>query len=222
MTTTTPSPIPAPLAPVQLTWKWLVVQGVLGLLFGLAILVFPIAALASFALLWGFWALLDGASSLAQVFAKGQSVGTRILLSVLALVSILAGIFAVLRPFVTVGALTWFLGIWLVVRGVGELVAVFGKHPAKVRILLFLGAALDIALGFILFLNPGRGAMSLTVVLGILALVWGVTTVVAGIVFRAQKGELATPVEAAGDVDGAVRTPLTQTEESGPTPGSSV
>lgn len=215
MTTTTPSATPsatpAPLAPVQFSWKWLVAQGVLGVLFGLAALVFPIAALASFALLWGVWALLDGVTSLTQAFAKGQSVGTRVLLGVLALVSLFAALFAILRPFTTVGALTWFLGIWLVVRGAGELVAVFGKHPAKVRLLIGLSAVLDIALGILFFLNPGRGAMSLTVVLGILALVWGVSTIVAGIVFRSQKGELATPVEAAGDVDGAVRTPVDPT-----------
>lgn len=207
MTDTTHAAAPAAaITRVQISWKWLVAQGVLGILFGLAALVFPIAALASFALLWGAWALLDGFTSAAEVFTKGRSVGTRVLFAVLALVSIFAGIFAVARPFVTVAALTWFLGVWLVVRGAGELVAAFGKHSTKVRVLLLLGALLDIALGVVLFLNPGTGAMSLTWVLGLMALVWGVSTAVAGVVLRTQKGELATPVEAAGDVDGAVRT----------------
>ena len=178
----------------ELSWKWLVVQGVLGILFGLAAVVFPIETLSAFVLLWGLWALLDGFVSLGEAFARGRSRGTRLLFALLGVVAVAAGAFAVLRPFDTVQALTWVLGVWLLVRGVGELVAAFGRHSGRVRALVLLGAVLDLALGLLFFLNPGGGATSLTVAFGVLALVWGVVALASGIVLRSQ-GE-ARPVPA--------------------------
>lgn len=173
-------------------------QGVLGILFGLAALVFPIETLTAFALLWGCWALLDGFASLGEAFARGRSAGARVLFGLLGVVAVGVGVFAILRPFLTVGALTWLLGVWLLVRGLGELVVAFGPHPGRVRALVILGGVLDLALGLLFFLNPGGGAVSLTVAFGLLAFLWGVVSACSGILLRSRKGPFAPPSPATG------------------------
>lgn len=209
MTTSAISATQQPTAAVLLgefSWKRLVLQGVLGILFGAAVLVFPFAALASFALLWGVWAMLDGAASLSEVSRKVHGTGTRVLYGVMGVVALAAGVFAVLRPFLTVGALTWVLGLWLLARGVAELVAAVPKQSAKSRILLALAAVLDIALGLLFFLNPGGSAMSLTVVFGLLALAWGIVAVITGVAVKVQKGAHAPRVEETPEVSDAQST----------------
>ena len=41
-------------------WKMLVVRGVIGMVFGILAIVWPLETATALALLWGFWALFDG------------------------------------------------------------------------------------------------------------------------------------------------------------------
>jgi uncharacterized membrane protein HdeD (DUF308 family) len=41
-------------------WKTLVVRGVIGMVFGILAIVWPLETATALALLWSFWALLDG------------------------------------------------------------------------------------------------------------------------------------------------------------------
>jgi uncharacterized membrane protein HdeD (DUF308 family) len=164
-------------------WKMLIVRGVIGVVFGILAIVWPISTAIALALLWGFWALMDGIGSLTQAF-RPESRGSRFWLALMGVIALLAAFFAIFSPAMTAVTLTWILGIWLIVRGAFEAVGAFSSAMATPRWLLFLSAALSILLGILFVANPGAGAVGIAVLLGVTALMWGAAFVVGGLAVR--------------------------------------
>ena len=79
--------------------------------------------------------------------------------------------------------ITWFLGIWLIVRGVLMLVSAFSPSTGS-RGMVLLSAAIDVLLGILLVANPGRAALDIAWVLGLVAVIWGVALIVIGLLTR--------------------------------------
>ncbi|MFE2089155.1 HdeD family acid-resistance protein [Streptomyces sp. NPDC059460] len=158
------------------------------MLFGIAAMAWPIdtAIALALALLWGFWALLDSAGAFAQAVDRDTPSPARVLLIVMGLIALVAAFFAIFSPGVAAVTLTWILGIWLIVRGVFELLGAFNASNATPRGLLLASAAVDVLLGILFAANPGRGAVSIAFVLGLVAFVWGVIFLVTGFVVRKQ------------------------------------
>lgn len=179
---------------MNLSWKSLVVRGGVGIVFGILAMVWPVTTAIALALLFGFWALVDGVGSIAQAFQKDAT--GRVWLAVMGVLSLVAAFFAIFSPAVTAVALTWILGIWLVVRGIFELVGAFASSTLAPRWLLVVGGLLSIVLGVLFAVNPGRAAVAIAFWLGLVALAWGIAFVVLGVVVRSEKGHLphaATP-----------------------------
>ena len=164
-------------------WKLLLVRGVIAILFGIVAIAWPVTTAIALALLWGFWALFDGVGSLVQAF-QPESRGSRVWLVIMGLIALAAAFFAIFSPAVTAVALTWILGIWLIVRGVFEAIGAFSSSLLMPRWLLLLGAALSLLLGVLFVSNPGRGAVGIAVWLGITAVVWGGVFVAMAIAIR--------------------------------------
>lgn len=168
---------------LRLSWKILLVRGVIGIVFGIVAMVWPLSTTVALVVLWGIWALVDGIGTLV-VAGAAPTTRAKVLYGVLGLVSVAAAGLAFFRPTETVTVLTWFLGIWLLVRGAFEVLAiVLGRREGMVALGL-VGAALSIAIGILFAANPGAAALSIAWLLGLLALLWGVVFVVAALVAR--------------------------------------
>ena len=174
---------------LTLGWKMLLVRGVLGIVFGILAIAWPISTAIALALLWGIWALADGIGSIAQAF-QPESRGSRLWLLALGVIALIAGFFAIVHPGMTVATLTWILGIWLIIRGIFELAGAFSSGLPMPRWLLVLNGLLSLLIGILFAANPGAGAVGIAVVLGITALVWGVVLIAVAVSVR--RG-LATP-----------------------------
>jgi len=158
---------------MKVSWQGLLLRGMLAVVFGIAAMVWPVSTLLALVLLWGAWAFLDGAASIAEAFRSG-STPARLGSVVLGLVAVGAAVVAFTRPGLTVVTITWVLGIWLIVRGVFEAVTgLVARDLGTARWGLLLGALLDFVLGVLLFTNPGSAALAIVLVLGITAIVWG-------------------------------------------------
>jgi uncharacterized membrane protein HdeD (DUF308 family) len=166
-------------------WKMLVVRGVIGIVFGILAIVWPLETAVALALLWGFWALMDGVGLLVQAF-RPEGRGSRIWLVLMGVIALAAAFFAIFSPAVTAKALTWILGIWLIVRGVFEAVGAFTRNLTTPRWLLLLSAALSILLGILFVANPGAAAVGIAVFLGVVALMWGAVFVLGGLALRRE------------------------------------
>lgn len=164
-------------------WMMLIVRGVIGVVFGILAIVWPISTAIALALLWGFWALMDGIGSLTQAL-RPATRGSRLWLGAMGVIALVAAFFAIFSPAVTAVTLTWILGIWLIVRGVFEAIGAFTTEHLTPRWFLLLGAAFSILLGILFAANPGKGAVGIAVFLGVLALLWGAAFLVAGLAAR--------------------------------------
>jgi uncharacterized membrane protein HdeD (DUF308 family) len=172
------------------TWQMVVLRGVIGIVLGILALVWPISTALTLITLFGAWAFIDGASSLVQAFARPAPGLVRVALGVMGVLGVIAGIFAIFHPIKAAVTLTWFLGIWLIARGILGLVIAFGGSSMTPRWLIVVGAVVDFLLGLLFALNPGRGALGIATFLGIVALAWGVAYLVAGLTLRR---EVTTP-----------------------------
>ncbi|MFC7361506.1 HdeD family acid-resistance protein [Nocardioides astragali] len=166
-----------------MTWSHLVVRGGLAVVFGVVAMLFPLSTATALALLWGVWALADGALTLVQAFGAPRSP-VRPVLGAMGIVALLAGALAVSDPGLTAVTLTRVLGIWLIARGLLEAVVALLDREAESRAGMLLSGAVDVVLGLLFVLNPGRSAVGLAVVLGLVAAVWGVVLVIVGFLVR--------------------------------------
>lgn len=168
------------------TWRAMIVRGVIAIGIGILALIWPGLTVITLALVWGVWALVDGGMSIFQVFSSDASMGSRVGWGILGAVAVIAGLFAIIRPGVTVVVLTWMLGIWLIVRGVVELVAAFSRTTAAPRWLLVVAAVVDALLGILFVANPGASALAVATVLGLFTVIWGIAVLFLGIVVRRE------------------------------------
>ena len=171
-------------------WKLLLLRGVLGIVLGVVLVVWPQATITVLMVLVGIWALVDGIGLAAQAFAKGATTGQRALFGVMALVALVVALFAILSPDKAASVITWLVGIWLLVRGLFELVGAFSSTITAPRWLLVLGAVLDLVLGWLFVANPGKAAVGVAVLIGILAIAWGVVFVVLALAARSATKDL--------------------------------
>ena len=182
---------------IELNWKILVAQGVVGVVFGIVAMVWPIASVITLVVLWGIFALVDGVASIVGAF-RAEGGGAKTLLVVIGVISILAGLYAVIHPGNALVALTWAIGLWLVIRAVWDLYAAFAyTDGGAARWLRVAGAVLLGVAGVIVVANPGTAALAFTVWIGLLALLWGVLLVVAGLVLRSAVNKVAGSARAA-------------------------
>ncbi len=180
----------------------LLVFGALAVVFGLVAAFFPVATALTLVVLWGVYALSDGVAAAVMAFrpAEGQPRG---LLIFTAVVGILAGLFAIIHPISSAVALAWVLGIWLIIRGVLEIVGAFTSQQDTSRWLLALGGLLWIVAGWLVVSYPGVAALSISLWIGVLAMIWGIVLLVAGFQLRkVAKQAAAVPDEAAAPGQG--------------------
>ncbi len=173
---------------------YLFVSGAVALIFGLVAAFFPIATGITLVILWGIYALLDGVVAAVMAFnpRPDQSRGYLIFTAV---VGILAGGVAVFSPLTAGLALLWVLGVWLMLRGIIEIVSAFTQPQTAPRWLLVLGGVFWLLAGWLVLSAPNTAAaLIIALWLGILAIVWGIVLITVGFLVRREVNRIA-PIE---------------------------
>lgn len=161
----------------QLAERWwaLVVRGVAAILFGALTFALPGISLLVLLILWAAYALVDGVLNLVLA-ARGARAGRRwgwLLFE--GIVSIAAGVVAVVWPGITAWALLMVIAAWAVVTGVAEIaVAIRLRRQLEGEWLLALGGVLSIAFGVALVAYPGAGVLAVLWMVGAYAILFGV------------------------------------------------
>lgn len=165
-------------------WRWWTVtlRGVAAIIFGALAIAFPKAAILSLVVLFGLYAIADGILALSLGVGAMVSRGAMYARGV---VSLLAGILALVLPGVAGLALVLLVGGWAVLSGIFEIImSVRFRDLIEGEWLLGLEGALSIVFGMMLFFSPLAGAIVLGLWLGIYALVVGGMMVVSGLRLR--------------------------------------
>jgi uncharacterized membrane protein HdeD (DUF308 family) len=160
----------------QLTDRWwmLMIRGAAAILFGVLTFVAPGISLVALVIVWGIYALVDGAFNLMTAL-RGARTGRRWgWLMFEGIVSIAAGILTFLWPGITALALLAVIAVWAMLTGIAEIAAAvrLRKH-IQGEWLLALTGVLSIVFGALLLLSPGTGALALLWMIGTYAIVFG-------------------------------------------------
>ena len=163
-------------------WWWtFIIRGVLAIAFGVLAFFAPALGIAILVGLFAAWALIDGVTNLFTGFRTRETDRSWWLEIVEGMVSIIAGIIALLFPVLAAEILVLIIAAWAIVTGVFEIVAAI-RLREKIRGEFWLGLAglASILFGVVLFLFPGAGALSLVWLIGSFAIVFGVFLVILG------------------------------------------
>jgi uncharacterized membrane protein HdeD (DUF308 family) len=163
-------------------WWWtFLVRGLLAIAFGVLAFFAPGLGIAVLVGLFAAWALIDGVTSLATGIGgrnRDKSWWLEILEGV---VSIIAGIIALVFPVLAAEVLVIIIAAWAIVTGIFEIIAAIRlREQIKGEFWLGLAGLASILFGVILLVFPGVGALSLVWLIGSFALVFGVFLVILG------------------------------------------
>jgi uncharacterized membrane protein HdeD (DUF308 family) len=174
----------------------LALRGILAIVVGVVSILWPGVTLSAAIVLFAFYAFLDAGLEAARAFSSRTAgpVFGHLLLGVL---DAAAAVVAVAWPGLTAGVLVLIIAVWSLVTGFVEIAAAFRTdESAGARALFILGGLVSIALGVVLFSAPGLGAVSLALLFGFFALVYGVSQLVTAAHVR-QAGPLSAGTAAA-------------------------
>jgi len=160
-------------------WWALALRGAAAILFGILALVWPGLTLLTLVILFGAYVLVDGVFSVFDGI-KARDESERWWALVLeGLAGIAIGIITLVWPDITALTLLYLIAAWALITGVLEIwTAIRLRRILTGEWVMILGGLASIAFGVLLALFPGEGALGLTWLIGIYAIVFGVLLVI--------------------------------------------
>jgi uncharacterized membrane protein HdeD (DUF308 family) len=149
-------------------------RGLLAIAIGVVSVAWPDITVGAFVILFAVYAFLAAGADLVRAFASDR-VGPLAGYLLLAFLSLVAGMVALLWPGITALALTVWVAVWALVTGILEAAFAFRRdEPAGERAMWALSGLVSIALGVVLAIRPDIGALTLATVFGLFSIVYGV------------------------------------------------
>jgi uncharacterized membrane protein HdeD (DUF308 family) len=163
---------------------WLILIGVLAIIVGILALVWPVVTILALVILFAVYAFIGAGLQAARAFTSATA-GPVFGHLLLALIDLGAGFVALVWPGPTALVLVLVVAIWAFMAGFTEIFTAFGSgETAGTRALFILAGLISIAFGLVLFAWPGLGVVTLALLFGIFAIVYGVSHIATGIRLR--------------------------------------
>lgn len=167
------------------------ISGLVAVVLGIIVLVWPSSTLSVIAVLFGLYFLIVGVVRVARgLFTTGMSGGLRVLAILLGLLLIIAGIITIRNPLDSLVVLGMIVGISWIIEGVAALVETASDSS---RWFGTLFGAIGIIAGIIVLLTPLQS-------LGVLVVIGGIFLIASGLVQLVQAftfGRIAKKINAA-------------------------
>lgn len=169
-------------------WWLVVLRGILAILFGITAFFMPGLAWLSLIILFGTYAILDGVFAMMSGLISSKFSPRWWVFLLEGLISVAAGVAALVRPDLASVALVWLIASWAIVTGVLEIMAAIRlrKEITNEWMLGFAGFV-SIVLGVLLFFQPVTGGLVITLMIGAYALIFGIALVALGLRLRRWK-----------------------------------
>jgi uncharacterized membrane protein HdeD (DUF308 family) len=164
------------LRPITTFWWLFVLFGLVTLGVGAFFVVSPHETLSTFTVIAGIFLLVDGVLAIfASIFAGGDGRG---LLALIGVLSALAGLVLIKKPFDTLVVFTLIVGAWFVVNGIVRFVAAFASPEGRSGNIVT--AILDVIAGVVILSWPDLGLSTLAVIIGIVLILRGIFFIASG------------------------------------------
>ena len=173
-------------------WALLVVFGVITVAAGICAVVWPGITLLAAAIVFGIQLIVAGVYRLVAAFASSDVTGgTRVLLALLGVLSLIVGLYAVRHVLLTIIALVLLLGIFWIVNGVIEIFTAASHREMHGRGWRVAMGILSIIAGVVVLAIPAISLVVLVVVLSIWLIMFGLLEISLGLRIRAaERGQV--------------------------------
>jgi uncharacterized membrane protein HdeD (DUF308 family) len=166
--------------------------GLLVLGVGVYFVGWPHEALSTFTVIAGIFLLVDGVLAIAASLS-GRVEG-RGVLALVGVLSVIAGLILIKKPFGTLLVFVLVVGVWFVVAGVARFVAAFAAPEGRTANIVI--ALLDLVAGIVILSWPDISLATLAVIFGIVLVMRGILFIALGWMLRRVGHELAGGLEA--------------------------
>jgi uncharacterized membrane protein HdeD (DUF308 family) len=175
-------------------WWLILLRGICAILFGVLAFIWPGITLLTLALLYGIFALIEGALALAAAI-MGGAPAPRWWLAVVGLLGIAVGILTIIMPGITAFILVLFVAAWAIISGLMQIVgAIRLRKEIDNEWMLVAVGVISVAFGLLVLLQPMLGALSLVFVIGAYAIIYGIALV--ALAFRLRGHSHPAPASA--------------------------
>jgi uncharacterized membrane protein HdeD (DUF308 family) len=160
---------------------WWIAYGVLTLLAGIAVVVWPAATVLVLAVVFGIQLLILGVFRIVAAFAvPDTSTGRKIIGVLIGILSIIAGVLCLRSPIATVVILALLVGAFWLVYGVMEIVGGIAERGGeRGRAWTITSGVIGVIAGVVVLAMPAISAVALAWVLGIMLIVHGLIAIFA-------------------------------------------
>ena len=174
------------LRPITSLWWLPVLFGVVTFGVGVFFVLSPHETLSTFTVVAGIFLLIDGVLAIfGSIFGKGEGRG---LLALIGVLSAIAGLVLIKKPFDTLVVFTLIIGVWFVVAGIVRFVVALGSPEGRGGNILT--AILDLIAGMLILAWPDLGLATVAVIIGIVLIMRGALFIVAGWQLHKLSGDL--------------------------------
>ncbi|MBB3731174.1 HdeD family acid-resistance protein [Nonomuraea dietziae] len=159
------------------TWWLILIRGICAVIFGILAIVWPGITLWVLVIFFGAYAIVSGIFSLGAAFRHDS--GSKAWLIISGVLGILAGIVAFVWPGITTLALLYVIAFWAIFTGVAEIFAgIRLRKTIDNEWMLIIGGLLSVVFGILLLTWPASGALALTWLIGVFAVIYGIAIIV--------------------------------------------
>jgi uncharacterized membrane protein HdeD (DUF308 family) len=170
-------------------WRALALRGLVALLFGLVVLFWPGLVFAVLAVLFGIYAVVDGAITFVPALRSSEQGARRWLPLAEGAVGVIAGLIALLLSGMTANGLIYVIVVWAVVTGVLKIcTAILLRAEVENGWLLAGSGALSVLFGILLAVLAGSDVPFLIPLIGAFAVVVGLALIVFAFRLRDRRG----------------------------------
>jgi uncharacterized membrane protein HdeD (DUF308 family) len=159
------------LGPLRRTWRWVLADGLLGIVVGVLALAWPGVTVLTLAILLGLGLLAQGVAQLAAGWSVQRGTPGRGWLVVFGLLALVAGVVCLFRPGVGLLAIVIGVAVWFFAAGVNDFVAAITLREGRVWNIVV--GALSIVAGATVVAQPQTGLSTVALITGISFLVRG-------------------------------------------------
>lgn len=160
----------------QSTWWLLTIQGILGILFGIACVFWPGITLVSFIYLFAAWVLVGGLIAIFRgVISIGRGGGAWILTLLLGILELGVGVFLLRNPGVSFAVLILLVSFTLIFFGIFEIVVALADRAqsATAKTLTIITGVIAAVAGVIMLFQPASSGVAFVWIIGLFALING-------------------------------------------------
>ena len=164
---------------ISRNWWMFALRGVVAIIFGVVAFAQPEQALQALVLVFGAYALVDGIFAMFAGIASYRYFERWWAVLLEGVAGVVIGLLTFFWPNITALVLVYFIAAWALITGIFEIVAAIQlRRVITGERMLILGGLVSILFGVLLFVFPAAGAVSVIWMIGIYAIVFGISLII--------------------------------------------